>query len=70
MDDKSIEKDATGERGKNAGNQLEKGGFAAGVGAENSDDFAGPSLKASGLEGKKRSLRGVGGVSIADLFDG
>ena len=70
MDDSSVKKNAAGERGKYTGNQLEKRGFAAGVGAENSNDFAGPSLEAGGLEGKQGSLRGIGGVGITDLLDG
>src|SRR5215469_13349087 len=70
MDNRSVEKNAPGERGKGAGNQLEKSGFAAGVGAENRNDFAGPRLEARGLEGKKRSVRRIAGISIADLLDG
>ena len=70
VDGRPVQKNAPGERGKNTGNQLEKGGFAAGVGAENSDDLAGSRLEAGSLEGKERSLRSVGGVSIADLLDG
>src|SRR5215469_8984527 len=70
VDDKSVEKNAAGERGENAGNQLEKGRFAAGVGAEYCNNLAGSGLEAGGLEGKKGSLRRMGGVSIADLLDG
>ena len=58
------------ERGsQRAGNQFEQSGFAAGVGAEDGDDFAGLGLEAEGFEREERGLRGIGGVGVADLLD-
>ena len=56
MDDESVEKNAAGKGIENSSNQLKQCGLAAGVGAENGDDFARPRLKAGGLEGEQGSL--------------
>src|SRR2546426_7548651 len=68
--DKAVEKDASRKRLENAGDQLKQSGLAAGVGAENGHDFAGPALKARGFEREERSLRGICGIGVADLLDG
>src|ERR1051325_2507267 len=70
MNDKAVEKDAAGKGLENSGNQLKQGGLAAGVGAEDGDDFAWPGVKARGFQGEERSLRRICRVGVADLLDG
>jgi hypothetical protein len=67
--DETIQQNTAGKRREGAGDQLEESGFAAGVGTEDSDDFAGTGLETIGFEREERRLRWVGGVSVADLFD-
>ncbi len=65
----TVQKNAAGERFERAGNQFEERGFAAGVGAENGDEFTGLGLKAEGFKGEERGLRWIGSVGVADLLD-
>src|ERR1700675_3802259 len=65
----TIEKNAAGERLERAGDEFEKSGFAAGVGAENGDEFAGLGLKAHRFQSEERRLGGIRRVGIADLLD-
>src|ERR1700722_12268854 len=67
--DKAVQQYSARERWLGAGDQLEQRGFAAGVGAEDRDDFAGPCLEAAGFEGEQRGLRGIRGVGVTDLLD-
>jgi len=69
MGDETVEKNAAGKRLDCAGNNLKKSGFAAGVGAENSNDFARFGLEAGGFECEDRRLLGIRRISVADLFD-
>src|SRR2546423_10590382 len=69
MCDEAVEQDAPRQRLQCAGDQFEQRGLATGVGPENGDNFSGTSLEAVGLEREKRSLRGIRGIGIADLFD-
>ena len=66
---KPFRKIAAGKRFERAGNQFEKCGFAAGVGAEDGYEFTGFGLEAEGLEGEERGLRWIGCVGVTDLLD-
>src|ERR1700739_2588631 len=69
MGDEAVKQDTAGERFKGASNEFQQGGFAAGIGSEDGDDFGGARLKAAGFESEERRLRRVGGVGVADLLD-
>ena len=65
----AVEQDAAGKRRERTGNNLQKRGFATGVGAENGNDFAGFGLETGGFESKDGSLLRIGRVGVADLLD-
>src|SRR6266436_8498143 len=67
--DESVEQDAPRKRMERAGDQFQQGGFAAGVGAEDGYDFAGPGLKTGRFKRKERRLRWICGIGIADLLN-
>ena len=67
--DETVEQDASGERFESAGDEFQQSRFAAGIGAEHGDDFAGTRLKAAGFQREERSLRGIRGIGVADLLD-
>src|SRR2546430_313244 len=69
VDGEAVEKNAAGKRAENSGYQLHQSGLAAGVRAENGDDFARARLKTGGFESEERGLRGICGVRIANLLD-
>src|SRR6266478_6340644 len=69
MRDKTTEQYAARERRKGASNQFQQGGFTAGIGAENGDDFARPGLKARCFQSEEGGLRGVRRIRVADLLD-
>src|SRR5947199_1570365 len=69
VSDEAIQLDAAGEWRERAGDKFQERRLAAGVGAENRDDFAGSSLEAAGFEREERRLIWVCGVGVADLFD-
>jgi hypothetical protein len=67
--DEAIEQNPPGQGRQSAGDQVQQGGFAAGVRPEDGDDFTGPSLKTCRFQGEKRGLRRVCGVRVTDLLD-
>src|SRR6267142_857856 len=69
MGDESIQQNTAGKGREGAGNQFQEGGFAAGVGAEDGDDFAGFGLKAGGLQREEGGLRRIRGIRVTDLLD-
>src|SRR5260370_35088984 len=69
MRDEPAEQNAARERREGTSNQFQQGGLAAGIGAENGDDFAGPGLKARCFQSEEWGLRRVRRIRVADLLD-
>src|SRR6266403_1803020 len=69
LSDESVEQNPSGQGGEGAGDQMQQGGFTAGVWSENSDDFARPGLKTCRFQREKRGLRGICRIGVTDLFD-
>src|SRR5258708_19342067 len=69
VSDESVEQNPSGKGRKRAGDQLQQGGFAAGVWPKDGDDFAGFGLKTCRFQREERGLRRICGMGVTDLLN-